>query len=152
MRKIPSKIVELRDVDDVNSVPDDNNDWDAMLLVQVMQPYDMLQVLLRKIVIMMIMMMMINDPDDDAVLLVQVVQSYDMLQVLLRKIVIMMIMMMMINDPDVDAVLLVQVMQSYDMLHVSPPMNTPPVLGENKDLSDEAGFLAVNKETLQHVR
>ena len=115
MRKIPSKIVELRDVDDVNSVPDDNNDWDAMLLVQVMQPYDMLQVLLRKIVIMMIMMMMINDPDDDAVLLVQV-------------------------------------MQSYDMLHVSPPMNTPPVLGENKDLSDEAGFLAVNKETLQHVR
>ena len=78
MRKIPSKIVELRDVDDVNSVPDDNNDWDAMLLVQVMQ--------------------------------------------------------------------------SYDMLHVSPPMNTPPVLGENKDLSDEAGFLAVNKETLQHVR
>lgn len=45
-----------------------------------------------------------------------------------------------------------KVMQSYDMLHVSPPMNTPPVLGENKDLSDEAGFLAVNKETLQHVR
>jgi hypothetical protein len=31
-------------------------------------------------------------------------------------------------------------------------MNTPPVLGGNKDLTDEAGFLTVNKETLQHVK
>jgi hypothetical protein len=31
-------------------------------------------------------------------------------------------------------------------------MNTPPVLGENRELADEAGFLTVNPKTLQHVR
>lgn len=40
----------------------------------------------------------------------------------------------------------------YDLLHVSPPMNTPPALGQNRDLADEAGFLTVNKQTLQHVK
>ena len=42
--------------------------------------------------------------------------------------------------------------QHYDMLHVTPPMCTPAVLGENKDLVNEAGYLEVNQETLQHVR
>jgi len=45
-----------------------------------------------------------------------------------------------------------KVHQHYDMLHVTPPMNTPPVLGENKNLSNEGGFLDVNKETLQHSK
>jgi hypothetical protein len=31
-------------------------------------------------------------------------------------------------------------------------MNTPPVLGENRELADEAGFLMVNPKTLQHVK
>jgi hypothetical protein len=45
-----------------------------------------------------------------------------------------------------------QVEQPYDMLHVTPPMNTPPVLGQNRELADEAGFLTVNPKTLQHVK
>lgn len=45
-----------------------------------------------------------------------------------------------------------KVEQPYDMIHVTPPMNTPPVLGENKDLADQAGFLNVNPQTLQHVK
>lgn len=40
----------------------------------------------------------------------------------------------------------------YDMLHVTPPMNTPPALGENKQLTNEGGFLDVDKETLRHVK
>jgi hypothetical protein len=31
-------------------------------------------------------------------------------------------------------------------------MNTPPVLGQNRELADEAGFLMVNPKTLQHVK
>jgi hypothetical protein len=31
-------------------------------------------------------------------------------------------------------------------------MNTPPVLGENRELAGEAGFLTINPKTLQHVR
>jgi hypothetical protein len=31
-------------------------------------------------------------------------------------------------------------------------MSTLPVLGENRELADEAGFLTVNPKTLQHVR
>jgi hypothetical protein len=31
-------------------------------------------------------------------------------------------------------------------------MNTPPVLGENRELADKAGFLTVIPKTLQHVR
>ena len=37
------------------------------------------------------------------------------------------------------------------MIHVTPPMSSPDVLKANKALSDQAGFLDVNKETLQHV-
>ena len=38
---------------------------------------------------------------------------------------------------------------SYDLLHVTPPMATPACLS-GSELADPAGFLAVNKETLQH--
>ncbi len=31
-------------------------------------------------------------------------------------------------------------------------MNMPPVLGQNRELADEAGFLTVNPKTLQHVK
>lgn len=37
------------------------------------------------------------------------------------------------------------------MLHVTPPMFTPESLSKNKDLTNEAGFVNVNKFTLQHV-
>ena len=37
------------------------------------------------------------------------------------------------------------------MIHVTPPMSSPDVLKANKSMSDQAGFLDVNKETLQHV-
>ena len=37
------------------------------------------------------------------------------------------------------------------MLHVTPPMSTPSVLRENRQLADAAGFLNVSKETLQHA-
>jgi len=40
----------------------------------------------------------------------------------------------------------------YDLLHVTPPMGTPSVLADNKDLADQAGFLSVDKETLQHTK
>ncbi|RXG54421.1 Sulfide:quinone oxidoreductase, mitochondrial [Armadillidium vulgare] len=39
----------------------------------------------------------------------------------------------------------------YDFLHVTPPMSPPDVLKNEKKLVDEAGFLNLNKETLQHV-
>jgi len=45
-----------------------------------------------------------------------------------------------------------KVVQHYDLLHVTPPMSTPAPLNTNKQLADAAGFLEVNKETLQHVR
>jgi sulfide:quinone oxidoreductase len=38
------------------------------------------------------------------------------------------------------------------MLHVVPPMRAPDVLKSCQALTDAAGFLDVNKETLQHVR
>ena len=38
----------------------------------------------------------------------------------------------------------------YDLLHVTPPMSTPDALASNASLADAAGFLDVNKETLQH--
>merc|ERR1712037_632904 len=38
----------------------------------------------------------------------------------------------------------------YDLLHVTPPMSTPDPLATNASLADAAGFLDVNKETLQH--
>ncbi len=30
-------------------------------------------------------------------------------------------------------------------------IKTPPVLGQNRELADEAGFLTVNPKMLQHV-
>jgi len=43
---------------------------------------------------------------------------------------------------------------TYDMLHVTPPMETPACLSQasDPDLVDAAGFLSVNKETLQHTK
>lgn len=40
----------------------------------------------------------------------------------------------------------------FSMLHVTPPMSTPASLNRNKDLTNEAGFVEVEKTTLQHVR
>jgi len=40
----------------------------------------------------------------------------------------------------------------YDMIHITPPMSTPDCLNSNPDLVDGAGFLSVNKETLQHTK
>jgi len=47
-----------------------------------------------------------------------------------------------------------QTVVNYDMLHVTPPMETPPCLSgsNNPDLVDAAGYLTVNKETLQHTK
>ncbi|XP_028814423.1 sulfide:quinone oxidoreductase, mitochondrial isoform X2 [Denticeps clupeoides] len=39
----------------------------------------------------------------------------------------------------------------YEMLHVTPPMGPPDVLKDSL-LADQAGWLDVNKETLQHVK
>jgi len=44
------------------------------------------------------------------------------------------------------------VTENYDMIHVTPPMSTPSVLSGNSSLANSAGFLTVNKETLQHTR
>ncbi|PSN50889.1 Sulfide:quinone oxidoreductase [Blattella germanica] len=40
----------------------------------------------------------------------------------------------------------------YEMLHVTPPQYPSPLISLNKQLSDASGFLAVNKDTLQHVK
>ena len=40
----------------------------------------------------------------------------------------------------------------YQMLHVSPPQCPTPAIAKNTKLSDAAGFLNVNKGTLQHVK
>lgn len=40
----------------------------------------------------------------------------------------------------------------YEMLHVVPPMSSPDVLKSCQSLTDSAGYLDVNKETLQHIR
>ncbi|XP_066157911.1 sulfide:quinone oxidoreductase, mitochondrial [Euwallacea fornicatus] len=41
---------------------------------------------------------------------------------------------------------------SFSMLHVSPPMSTISAINSNKDLTNPAGFVEVNKATMQHVR
>ncbi len=38
------------------------------------------------------------------------------------------------------------------MLHVTPPMSAPDLLKANKKLTNDAGYLEVDKSTLQHVR
>jgi len=40
----------------------------------------------------------------------------------------------------------------YDMIHITPPMGTPTALNSNKELTDAAGFLSVDRETLQHTK
>merc|ERR1712025_604660 len=42
----------------------------------------------------------------------------------------------------------------YDMIHITPPMSTPDCLSKSGDpeLVDTAGFLKIDKETLQHDR
>lgn len=40
----------------------------------------------------------------------------------------------------------------YSFIHVTPPMSAPTVLMNNKDLTNELGFLNVNKDTLQHIK
>lgn len=44
-----------------------------------------------------------------------------------------------------------EVVQAYDMLHVAPPMSAPDCVKQSP-LANEAGWVDVNKETLQHVR
>ncbi|XP_030765724.1 sulfide:quinone oxidoreductase, mitochondrial [Sitophilus oryzae] len=41
---------------------------------------------------------------------------------------------------------------SFSMLHVVPPMSTTESVRTNKELCNEAGFVEVDKSTLQHVR
>lgn len=38
------------------------------------------------------------------------------------------------------------------MLHVVPPMGTPSEIKNCKDLTNEAGFIDVNKSTMQHTK
>nr|CAH0111032.1 unnamed protein product [Daphnia galeata] len=40
----------------------------------------------------------------------------------------------------------------YEMLHVTPPMSAPELLRANKKFTNEAGYLEVDKSTLQHIR
>ncbi|KAH1007253.1 sulfide:quinone oxidoreductase, mitochondrial [Dendroctonus ponderosae] len=40
----------------------------------------------------------------------------------------------------------------FSMLHVTPPMSTAQAISQNKDLTNAAGFVEVNKFTMQHVR
>lgn len=42
--------------------------------------------------------------------------------------------------------------QEFQMLHVCPPHYPTPMIAKNKELADEAGFLSVSKDTLQHVK
>ncbi len=42
--------------------------------------------------------------------------------------------------------------EAYDFIHVVPPMFAPDPIFNNEALRNEAGWLAVNKETLQHTR
>ncbi|CAG9863655.1 unnamed protein product [Phyllotreta striolata] len=39
----------------------------------------------------------------------------------------------------------------FNMLHVTPPMATPESLSKNKQLTNGAGFVDVNKDTMQHL-
>lgn len=41
--------------------------------------------------------------------------------------------------------------QRFDLLHVSPPMSSPECISSSP-LADAAGFVEVDKNTLQHVR
>ncbi|KAG8263620.1 hypothetical protein J6590_029098 [Homalodisca vitripennis] len=41
--------------------------------------------------------------------------------------------------------------ESFEMLHVCPPMSAPKVLRKCPDFTDGAGYLSVNKDTLQHT-
>lgn len=41
--------------------------------------------------------------------------------------------------------------ERFDMLHVTPPQGPPDVI-KNSALADEAGWVAVDRDTLQHVR
>lgn len=45
-----------------------------------------------------------------------------------------------------------EVIQGYDMLHITPPMSPPTCLSTSPGLADQAGFLDVNKHTLQHTK
>jgi len=38
------------------------------------------------------------------------------------------------------------------MLHITPPMSAPDVLKTNKQLTNDAGYVEVDRLTLQHVR
>ncbi|CAG9761849.1 unnamed protein product [Ceutorhynchus assimilis] len=40
----------------------------------------------------------------------------------------------------------------FSMLHVVPPMSTTEAISSNKDLTNAAGFVEVDKSTMQHVR
>ncbi|XP_068631972.1 uncharacterized protein Sqor [Battus philenor] len=40
----------------------------------------------------------------------------------------------------------------YSMLHVTPPMRTPDFLNESSNITDDAGYLTVDKYTLQHTK
>ena len=46
----------------------------------------------------------------------------------------------------------IQLTLPYEMLHVVPPMSAPSALKSSSALTDAAGYLNVNKETLQHVK
>lgn len=41
--------------------------------------------------------------------------------------------------------------EKYDLMHVTPPMGTPEVVSKSS-LADAAGFVAVDKHTLQHIK
>ncbi|CAH2037056.1 unnamed protein product, partial [Iphiclides podalirius] len=40
----------------------------------------------------------------------------------------------------------------YSLLHVTPPMRTPEFLRQSPNITDEAGYLTVDKYTLQHTK
>uniref|UniRef100_A0A1L8E0E0 Sulfide:quinone oxidoreductase, mitochondrial n=1 Tax=Nyssomyia neivai TaxID=330878 RepID=A0A1L8E0E0_9DIPT len=40
----------------------------------------------------------------------------------------------------------------YSFLHVTPPMATPEVISSCKEIANAAGFVDVNKDTMQHVK
>ena len=40
----------------------------------------------------------------------------------------------------------------YEMLHATPPMSAPDALRTCSPLVDDAGFLSVNKDTMQHTK
>lgn len=42
--------------------------------------------------------------------------------------------------------------EDFEMLHVVPPMGPPAVLKNCPELTDQAGYLSVNRETLQHTK